>query len=283
MKPPITFALQRPAPGSALAPCPTRLLSAIFALVCAQLFAQAGMTVRTVYPPPGAPGFESVARQDVYTQEGKLFRVVHYFTPAASRDTGVQIQVDDYAGLEYPGTFTMVFTESFAGLCGFVRRVDKVDANDTLLNATFFLSDTISFTTTAAELETLDDFPVHRIGGYIADHASAPQDKPDAHHVEGTDLAGTIVVQYANSATPVSTGEAGLIAAWGSRLVAGVEPSAYTRRILVREAGIDIWVCVRDEMLSGLGESQHMVLQYYYVGRTLDGPTVIATHVRPLP
>jgi hypothetical protein len=283
MKPPITTTLRRPATRTADAPRRTRLLSAVFGLACAQLFAQEGMTVRTVYPPPGAPGFESVAKQDVYTQQGRLFRVVHTFTLAASRDTGVQLQVDDYAGLDYPGTFTMVFTEDFAGLCGFVRRVDKVDANDTVLSVTFFVNDTISFTATKAELETLDAFPIHRIGSYMAEHARAPDDKPDAYHVEGTDLAGTIVVQYANAATPVSPGEAALISAWGSNRIAGQVPAAYTRRVLLREAGIDIWVCVRDEMLSGLGKSQYVVLQYYYVGRTSQGPTVIATHLRPLP
>jgi hypothetical protein len=234
---------------------------------------------KTVIAPAGSEMAEQMLKQEqVFDKKGRLLRIVHYLSEKASKERGYATQADIYDGLAYPTKFIMTFTPEMQKEKGFIRRIDTVDERDTLLSVRFDLSDSEGFIANDIELKELEKFPIHSIGSYVKYHE--PVDRPNAYIIEAPLWGGTCYVQYSNSIEDIGPEELSLIARWSGGHGAGDWEKNYSKKILVREKDNLMWICLQDSLVQYLKNNGKMVLQYYYIGASFEGPTFLAIYIR---
>ncbi len=253
---------------------------AYFFLATSMLLSQEEEIIETVIAPAGSEMAETMSKQEkVFDKNGRLVRIVHYYSEKASKELGYSTQTDIYNGLSYPTKFIMIFTPEMQEEKGFLRRIEIVDESDTLLSIQFDLTDSESFIAHDYEIQALGKFPIHSMGGYIKKYHE-PLDRPNAYVIEAPLWRGTSYVQYMNMIEAIGPEELYLIKRWSEDHGAEGWEQHYSRRIQAREKDKLLWICFQDELIQYLEKDRKIVVQYYYIGASFKGPTFLAIYMR---
>jgi hypothetical protein len=255
--------------------------SAVYSLLAISMGqSQEEEITKTVIAPAGSEMAENLSKQEqIFDKSGRLLRIVNYLSEKASKERGYATQIDLYNGMNHPTKFIMTFTIEMQEEKGFLRRIDSVDESDKLLSVQFDMTDSEGFIANDEELKTIEKFPLHSMGSYIKKYHH-PIDRPNTYGMEAPLWRGTTYVQYANQIQDIGAEELSLIKRWCKMHGAEGWEQHYSRRILSKEKDYPLWICFQDELIQYLENDGMMVLQYYYIGASYEGPTFLVIYMR---
>jgi hypothetical protein len=234
----------------------------------------------TIYPPVGSQMGDMIIKQDrVSDENGNLLRIENYFTEKYSKEHGYATQTDIYSGFGYPTQFIMTFTKEAQENIGFLRRIDLVDKADKLIGVRFDLTESEGFQAIEDEIKALEKFPLHSMGSFIRKYYE-PVEKPNNYNYETPIFRGTTCAQYLNLIEDIGSEELTLIAGWCKMHGAAGMEKYYKRKIQVKEKDMKLWICFQEQLIQYLIHDTRIILQYYYLGSSFDGPSIIVTYMR---
>lgn len=239
-------------------------------------------TTQTEYPPVGSKAAELLTKSEVVRdRKGHIIRTVNYLTDSAAKENGFTIQIDEYNKFGQHTRFIMLFTPEREYQTGFTKQVDHVDEQDNLVAVDLYDNDTYIFSLDTDEIKALEDYPLLRMR-YYYDQYHEENIKETTYNLEAPYMGGTTYVEYMNKMESISEKEKYLITGWLKMHNKSEYNAIHNKKVLVKEKGIEFWVCFQDELLQYLKNDLHMVLRYLYIGETIEGPTYLVSYMKEL-